>query len=370
MADPLATAAQDVVRLRPPETSIFFNPAGEDVLARYARSNQDLANAQGAFNAQNAVENLMWAREQREQQRLQWDRDAQAREEQDAFDEGRTELMESLLSLDPTAADFDEQLTQFMGTAPEVALNDPAITGIIKVMGNRRDRVLADLDKQAADRKAQLEASRAMEVRLRESLASMGADPDVVNGLRAEDGTIDAMKMAELIGGLKFQEAKGKAVNEAQEERRKEIDKTFERDPVLRQALQQSTPEALQSVTQTRAARLKEIVPSFNPTDEDFNLDEDSFIAKATAPVVEGYAPEIDINGRAVDPTAETRFESTLQAAEAAARALHRANRARSYAAAASPATGGASSGDDAQQSRGSAGSDYINKALKLRRPR
>lgn len=193
MADPL-TAVVD--RFAPEKTSFFDPAAGQSIIARYANSR--IAGSGAAGVAQSAEqlyrlkqneEQQAFDRERMERERLTWTREDEDYEAMKQAEASRVDLLRTFNSIDATAPDYTQRLSEFMTSLPPSLVNDEALR--VAIQAKNAD---ADDARRATEAQKTREHQIAMaNERLKAAGLKAGVPPELAEKYTSPDGTLDPM---------------------------------------------------------------------------------------------------------------------------------------------------------------------------------
>lgn len=153
-ADALTAATEELAPAR--ATTNFFDPTqGQNVIARYKNARIAAEGAKAAYEGANAIgeaqsrlERSRIDRAAARRSALQFDRDEEEYAEKSDYKAQRGQFLDTVSSIDPTADDYDEQISSFLKDLPMGVRDDDALQAIITHKNRAADSVRTEKEMQ------------------------------------------------------------------------------------------------------------------------------------------------------------------------------------------------------------------------------
>lgn len=190
MADPLSQLADRTV----PERTNFFDPAeSQTLISRYGNARMGRESAKELASAADRFSRL-----RDDDLRLERDRITWAREDQDYADRKEAEaqrgvFLRTLSQIDPTAEDYNAQITRFYASLPQELANDDAVRSVVGSMNNEADDARRRRGEEAANERMRDRQMAMFTERQKANAGLRGVTPEMVRKYTLPDGSLDPM---------------------------------------------------------------------------------------------------------------------------------------------------------------------------------
>lgn len=273
MADPLATTAQTMVPPTVGRSLLDPNQSG-DILRRYQIARNEEAAATDRLQQAALADRVQRDRET-------WDRDTKDYEEAQAFKQTRGQVLESIAGLDPDSDDYDTMVSDFLASAPEVAVKDDAVQALLSVKQRRRDENLRLKQEDIRDKRIREENDNRWSNTIRESLINQGIDPGRYERTPGVfDGTSAIKDLAAAVKSKTTNEKLDKLLKERDEDDAKLFEKDQETLDYIRTGNLGAARELLKNRIEGSPVKLDAALMENVFTDT-----EDAFVARAQKPI-------------------------------------------------------------------------------------